>query len=248
MEFGIHGNASILLLEASTSTPVLYLPEVLFSNIHLEGVYTKASGGEQNMQLLGWNDSAAADFLINTPVFSMKFLELAAGSSLQTTTEPIYQIDILELDTENKAELNFQPLATKPFFVFELNVSGRQVVDNIVEADFTLNDQEITIDKDIAGDWILVYYYYTSEIEKVKIGKFINQGYFKILGQTIIYNQDTGEEEVLKFEFPRVNIRHQFNINMLNANNPEQVFTMFCTAIADDSKDKMLAKIFKPIV
>jgi len=246
MEFGIHGNANLVLLD-HTSKPVLFLPQVLFSNIDFQGAYVDASGGQQNMQLMGWSESATANFAIHTPIFSMRLLEIASGSLLNRVSQTVHSIDIIELDLENKGKLDFLPLDNKPFFVFELNPSGKQVASEIQSDDYSMDDKEITITKQLAGDWILVYYYYTSEVDMVEIGKFMNKGYFTIVGETVVHNKETGEEVLLKFEFPKVSIKNHFDLDMLNANNPDQVFIIVCSAVVEGSKDKVLARIFTPI-
>ncbi|MFA6711176.1 MAG: hypothetical protein WCS33_00470 [Candidatus Caldatribacteriota bacterium] len=245
MEFGIRGASNVLLSKYGNKEPILFLPEITFTDINLEGEFVPSKGGQQGMNLIAWNENAEATFRIRTPIFSMEFLEITAGSELVTKETFIHEIQVLQLDEDNKAKLKSSPSNKRPIFVFELNVSGRQITNKITEKNYVIDGDEITVTTSLTGDWILVYYYHKTSIQIVEIGKFVNMGYLSLLGETEIYNQDSGNTEFLKFDFPKIEIRQQFNLQMLNATNPDQFFFMDCVALIENPEDKVLLRLMK---
>lgn len=247
MEFGIRGASNVLLSRIVDSEPVIFLPQVTFSHLNMEGNFLPSKGGKQGMNLIAWNENSQANFRIQTPVFSMKFLEISSGSSLVDKEDFIHEIQVLEIDEENKVKLEFIPSNKKPFFIFELNTSGKQIINKLLEKDYSIDEDVITITASLVGDWILVYYYHKILLEIVKIGKTANLGYYSLIGETTIYNQNTAQEELLKFEFPKIEIQYQFDLQMLNAENPAQFFTMDCIALIESPEDMILLKLMKII-
>ena len=80
MEFGIRGASNVLLLSLATNEPVMFLPQITFSHLNMEGNFVPSTGGRQGMNLVAWNENSQANFRIRTPVFSMKFLKISSGS------------------------------------------------------------------------------------------------------------------------------------------------------------------------
>lgn len=247
MEFGIRGTSNVLISRLSDEDPIIFLPNVSFSGIHVEGEFVSSRGGEGGMNLIAWNENVKADFRLTTPIFSMNFLSITTGSTLNVKEGLIHETEILECDEENKIKLKSIPSDKKPLFIFELDKSGRQIVNKISKENFEQDGDIIEILVSLAGDWVLVYYYHKTTIEQLQIGKPENLGYCSLVGDTIIYNRNTAESESLKFEFPKIEIKNQFDLNILNADNPNQYFVMDCSAVVKDSKDKVLLRMAKTV-
>lgn len=245
MEFGIRGASNVLLLSLATNEPVMFLPQITFSHLNMEGNFVPSTGGRQGMNLVAWNENSQANFRIRTPIFSMKFLKISSGSSLSNKEIFVHEIESLEIDEDNKVKLKFIPSDKKSFFIFELNVSGQQIVKKLLETDYSIDEDVITITASLASDWVLVYYYHKTLLEIVEIGKSVNSGYYSLIGETTIYNQNTTEEELLKFQFPKIEIQYQFDLQMLNAENPDQFFAMDCAALVDNPEDMILLRLMK---
>ena len=242
MEYVVQGNSELVILNYETKEPVLYLPEAHLTHIDIEGDYRTTSGGTQGLDLLGWNRAAGDTFVIYTPLLSMKLLELSSGSQLQVNNNQLTtEVEQIEINNSATFETTYPPESIK---VYQLNQSGysilsKLVVDNIDEATVTLSST--------TDGWLLVIYETISNIEELAIGKFINKGFFTIIGEVDIYNRNDATKEQLKFEFPKVNIVNSFNVKVLNNIDTGQVFTMQCQALVEDSIDKSLIRIIKRI-
>lgn len=246
MEYAIKGKTRVVFLDYQTKTPILYLPNVFMGHVEVEGVHRTTSGGEQGLDFLGWNRNAGDSFILYTSLFSMKFLEMTAGSLLEEKQEIIKEIQHFELnEATDEIELDYTPLKIEKTFVYQLNSSGRYIEKQININ--TISDNNLTLEENVDHS-VVVIYDTLANVEKVDIGKFLNKGFISIVGDTDIYNRDTGEKEKLYFEFPKININNSFNVKMLNSDEQmNQMFTMECQALVEEKIGKSLVRIIKRI-
>ncbi len=240
MEFGVQGLSNVMLLDYVTKSPILFLKEVLFTNIGLVGDLVKQKGGEQGLNLMAWNNKSDATFTIHTPIFSMKFLEVSAGADFYQKEQIVAEVELLEVE-DDKATLKYEPIESKEFFIYEMDKSARNMLDQVI--DYDLDGQDIILETSISNEWILVFYYHKDQYNINNIGKFINRGFYTLVGTATLYNQNEAKEEELKFEFPKVQINQQFNLQMLNSKNPNQIFSIECTALIESTNDKTLLRL-----
>jgi len=242
LEYSIQGDSQIVIMEYQTKKPLLYLPEGHMTHIEIENDARVSSGGEQGLSLLGWNRNASDGFIVYTPLFSMKFLELASGTVLEDASGNITEIETVEMNSNKTVSLNYNIDITKPYYVYQLNSSGRNMT-NLLEIDNVV-DNVITL-KNNASNWVLVVYQTIGNIERLDIGKFINKGFYSMSGTTEVYNRNDSSKELLYFEFPKISIEHSFNIKILNNTDTGQVFSMRCQALVEESINKSLIRIIK---
>ena len=246
--YGVHNVGNVLILEYMTKKPVLYLPEVTFSGIDLENEFKHESGGHQGMSLIGWNAAPDAKFTIQTPVLSMKFLELAAAGDIESNTSLLHEVEVLDLDSNHAAKLSFEPSQSNPIYVFAVDTSGRQILQEITVYSLSTDNGKhyITLSNPVASGLIMIFYYTTDTADVLNLGPEVNKGYYTLIGETGIYNEQTANEEQLKFQFPKVQIIQSFNLKMLNAKSPNQMFAIICHALKDE-KEKVLFKLMKRV-
>lgn len=230
MEYVIQGCSDVVIKNYKNQFPILYLPEAFLSSIHSEGEYKTSSGGKQGMSLIGWNTENDSHFVIQTPTITMQILEMTAGGSRESQIKIVNTMERIEGIGSNTITLSHFPIDVSSIQVFRLSQSGNTIatpleVDNLNGKSLTLTTSE--------NDWILVLYSFNGEVDEINIGKFKNQGYCIIEGITDIYNENTGVSEKLYFKFPKVEISPNFNIQMLNNNNPDYLFNIYCNALKE---------------
>lgn len=230
LEYGTRGCSNVVIADYKTKTPILYLSEALFSSIDSEGEYKVSTGGEQGMSLLGWNTESSTQFVVQTPVFSMKFLEMAAGARREIKQDSVVNMETIEGDGTTEIELEYVPDASF-IKVFKLNNSGGFIVSSLTVE--SVDEKVLTLNEAQSG-WVLVLYKHDADIDQVNIGKFINSGFYCIYGKLEIYDQNQAVSDILYFEFPKVEIKYSFNLKMLNSNSPNQLFSIYCNALKEE--------------
>jgi hypothetical protein len=240
MEHGIRGFSDVVISKYKDREPVLYLSEVVFTNIVTEGDYKVASGGQDGFDLLGWNTSSKSQFIIKTPVFSMNFLEMSAGGELQKQETLIHEVETIELDDTDTFDLSYLPVLTEVFKIYLMDKTSRIIVQEIEMKE--IDEKTITL-KSSYNNWIMIIYTYEKEAEIVNIGKFINKGFYTLYGKTTLTSLSTSSESVLYFHFPKVEIIHSFDLKMLNSSSPNQFFNIHCNAIKEDGSLVRLIKV-----
>lgn len=242
MEYLIKNMANILLLDYETKEPLLFIPEALFSNINLSGELKSSRGGTEGLTLISWNSGASVSFLLQTPILSMEFLEISTKGKLNKGKFLTHEIEVIELDSEGRGELKYTPSEEKDIYIFSLDKSGRFIKKPIFHYDL---EENILKDLQPKADWFLVFYYHKAFCQKLDIGKTMMSGYYSIIGNVNIYNKETSETEVFKFEFPKINIEQLIDLNLLNSSNPNQRFNLQCQALVENEKDKVLLRLVK---
>jgi hypothetical protein len=241
MEYVIQGYSQVTILEHTTKTPVLFFPEAYFTNIQLESKNKIGSGGQQGLDLIGWGTESEGKFLIYSPIFSMKFLELMSGSDLKNMEYSFIETELQEINNNTITLLNL-PDTESDIEVYQLNSSGKQIMGQIIISN--IDGKEILLDGNSDG-WALIIYRIKEEVEIIDVGKIINKGYYSIVGNVQIYDNISAESQLLRFEFPKVIINNNFNIKVLNSRNPEEIFTLHCHALVEEKIDKSLLRIIK---
>lgn len=242
-EYLIQGYSQISILEYTTKKPILYFPEAHVANMKIESSSRIGSGGQQGLDLIGWNSQADGQFLILSPIFSMKFLEIAAGSEIKEQSH-IYMEMETHLIENNTIALTNVPVENTEIKVYQLNSSGKLILNEISIDNVDSNIVELTGEH---SNWALILYYVQDNVELLDIGKFVNKGYYSIIGNFEIYNNISAEKELLKFEFPKVLINNSFNVKVLNNRNPEEVYILQCQALLEETINKSLLRIIRRI-
>ncbi len=240
MEYTVQGYSQVTVLEYLSRKPVLFFPEAHFANVGIEGTAVVGSGGQQSLDLIAWNDGNKGKFILYSPTFSMKFLELAAGSDLQEKTESFTKSETIEIQS-NTIVLNDIPDIGKLLKIYKLEADGKTINSELTIN--TIDDNTITLMGNNDG-WVLVVYEVSISAEIIDIGKSVNKGYYSVLGTSVLYSKEEDKEE-LYFEFPKVSIHNNFDIKTLNARNPDSYFVLTCEALADEKFNKSLLRIIK---
>jgi len=242
-EYLIQGYSQISILEYVTKKPVLYFPEAHVANIQVESNSRIGSGGKQNLDLIGWNTEGDGQFVILSPIFSMKFLEIAAGSEIKERSHIFMEMETQMIENNEIILVNI-PAENKEIKVYQLNSSGKLILDEIDIAN--INENTLELNGNHSG-WALIFYYIEDTVELLDIGKFVNKGYYSVIGNFEIYNNVSAEKEILRFEFPKVLINNSFNVKLMNNRNPEEVYMLQCQALLEEEINKSLLRIIRRV-
>ena len=241
MEHSIQGYSQVTILEYVNKTPILFFPQAFFTSIDMKGESRIGSGGQQGLDLIGWNTENNGTFLIHTPMFTMKLLEVIAGTKVKEINESFMEVEVSEIDNNTITLLN-TPFRADLMQIYQLDSTGKFISNSIAIG--SVDDTVVTLNGNYDG-WALVTYYIQEEIDLLEIGKFNDEGYYTIIGSLEMYNKLTTITETLRFEFPKVIINNSFDIKTLNNRNPDEVFTLNCQALIEDKMNKSLLRIIK---
>ncbi len=240
MEYTVQGYSQITILEYISRQPVLFFPEAHFASLGIQGAAVDEGGGKQNLDLIAWNEGNKGQFILYTATFSMKFLEVAAGSDLQEKEEFFTRTETIEIE-DNTITLEDTPNTDNLLKIYKLEADGKAINSELTID--SISDNIITLSGSNSG-WVLVVYETSINAEVLNIGKSINKGYYTIIGSSTLYSKEEEQSE-LYFEFPKVSIRNNFDIKALNSGDLESYYTLTCEALADEKFNRSLLRIIK---
>jgi hypothetical protein len=242
VEYTIQGYSEITLLKYSDRLPLLYFPEAHLVDASVEMREFMSRGGQQHLPLSGWSTMADGNFILYSPSFSMKFLEVIAGSDLVEGKDYVERVERVEI-VNNELILSETPTLDMSITINHLDSSGK-IIGELLSMD-SIEGNTIVLSGQYDG-WALIAYYIHETVQKIDIGNVVNKGYYTVIGKAELYqNNSTIDNEFLYFEIPKIIINHSFSINILNSRNPEQVFGLNCTAMKDAGINGNLLRLTK---
>lgn len=205
------------LYDMETGRPVIFFDTLKTSEIAVTSEKVYARGGKGNNKLLTWELNKEATLTIEDALISPKSLELVTGMATQTGAQKItmrqdtvYENGVskgdlypLTASSTGVIELAFAPNeSAADILVYEVNDDCGTPIDM---ANATISDKKLTVAA-AANKKIVVYYTYQSSAETetytVAADKF--SGTYKLVGDTVIRNANTGKDEAFQIVIKNV--------------------------------------------
>lgn len=228
-KFGAKEVMDVILYDMSSNKPVIFFDTLKTSSIEVTSEKVYARGGKGNAKLITWELNKEGKLTIEDALLSPKSLELISGVATVTGAQTVYMRQATTYDTTgsipvDKGEL--YPLTASPSGVIELAYTPKEAasgilvyeVENdcetpIVMTNATLTGKTLTVPA-AADKKLVVYYTFSSaaSTETYVIDSSHFSGTYKLVGNTVIRNRETGKDEAFQVVIP--NLKWSSNLNL----------------------------------
>lgn len=249
--FGVREVADVTFYNIDSGKPELFLDTLKMTNLENTAETSYARGGKGNPRLLAWDYNRESTMTIQDALLTPRSLGIVSGKAVQSGSTEVYKRERLEVDSDYKIELDKEPIEDS-VYVYISN-DGYEHEEELTKGDssntgeFDLNEKEITLNEDDVseGDKVLVYYKYETDDDAItiKINSDTFPGYYLVIGDTVVRNEKTGEDEPFQLIIPKAKVQAEFNIEMEAGGDPA-VFD-FNLDIFKSDEDTNMVKMVK---
>jgi len=235
--YGLREVADLTFFDLTTNKPFLYIDYALTSTNEHSAETVYATGGKGNPRRLAFDGNRQSTLTISTQIIDFRLISLLAGAEVEKGVTNVFKREVLTAvdDTGSvKITLSETPV-TGTVTVFPLSsdaVAGE-------EEDITVTGSDVTITDGTAGTQYVAYYQFESDsnAEKISFKAKNFPKYCKIVGDTLIKNEATGENEPFQMVAHKAKPQANFTLTMASEGDPttlEMTFDLFASQENDD--------------
>jgi hypothetical protein len=235
--YGLREVADLTFFDLTTNKPFLYMDYALTSTNEHSADTTYATGGKGNPRRLAFDGNRQSTLTISTQIIDFRIIALLAGADVEKGATNVFKREVLTaVDDEGSVKITLSEIPVNgTVTVFPLSsdaIAGE-------EEDITVEDSDVTITTGTAGTQYVAYYQFQSDINAEKISfKAKNfPKYCRIVGDTLIKNETTGENEPFQMIAHKAKPQANFTLTMASEGDPttlEMTFDLFADASVDD--------------
>lgn len=250
-KYGVKEVLDCTLYDMATNKPVIYFDTLKTSGLEFSNDKVYARGGKGNSKQITWEVNKEGTMTIEDALLSPKSLELITGIATKTGVATIYARQSTEFDSEGNDKGALYPLKADASGVIALGHTPKEAASNILVylADddcgealsmdgATLSEKNLTV-AGAANKEVVVYYTYDSDSSAqtwvVDASHF--SGTYKLVGDTVIRNRDTGKDEAFQVSVP--NLKWSSNLKLDFAAEGDPTPTSFECEVMKASNGQM---------
>ena len=235
--YGLREVCDLTFFDLTTNKPFLYMDYALTSTNEHSAETTYATGGKGNPRRLAFDGNRQSTLTISTQIIDFRIIALLAGAEVEKGVTNIFKREVLTAVDDGgiiKITLSQTPV-NGTVTVFPLSsdaVAGE-------EEDITVMDNDIIITNGTAGTQYVAYYQFKSDsnAEKISFKAKNFPKYCRIVGDTLIKNEATGENEPFQMVAHKAKPQANFTLTMASEGEPttlEMTFDLFASQENDD--------------
>jgi len=248
--YGLREVADLTFFDLTTNKPFLYMDYALTSTNEHSADTTYATGGKGNPRRLAFDGNRQSTLTISTQIIDFRLISLLAGADVEKCVTNVFKREVLtakEVDGEGdsssvKITLSKTPVTdTVTVFPLSFDAIAEKEEKITVTADPITGkiDNDITITNGTAGTQYVAYYQFESDsnAEKISFKAKNFPKYCRIVGDTLIKNETTGENEPFQMIAHKAKPQANFTLTMASEGDPttlEMTFDLFADASVDD--------------
>mgnify|MGYP001351129593 CR=1 FL=1 len=251
-KFGVKEVMDVTFYDTATGKPVLFCDTLKMTNLENTAEETSARGGKGNAKLLSWDFNREATMAIQDALLPPRSFELLSGNKVTKGTAKIHmrQSTVWE-NGVNKGQLF--PLTASATGEIQLAFTPNETASNILvylaEDDggtpltgATLNNTTLTVTS-AANKKVVVYYTYNVDsAETYLITSDAFPSTYKIVGDTVIRNAETGKDEAFQIVINKAKVKPGFSLQF-QADGDPSVFDMNIEILRESDNTKMITMI-----
>lgn len=236
--YGVREVADLIFYDLKTNKPFLYIPYALTNSNEHKSQVTYARGGKYNPKRLAFDGERESTFKISTQLIDFRIISMLAGADVSSGETNVFKREeLVVVDNASNLEVTLSqtPIADSisVFAIAEDAETGKEFVN---ATDYTVAGNVVTITKAgvNADDKVAVYYQFTSAATAEKVS-FTTDNFpvtCKIVGETIIKNEATGENEPFQMVVYKAKPLADFTLDMASEGEPAK-FEMNFELLAD---------------
>lgn len=258
-KFGAKEVMDVVLYDMETDRPVIQFDSLKTSSLSVTSEKVYARGGKGNPKLITWEINKEATMTIEDALISPKSLELISGIARKVGVQTIRMRQLNEYENgESKGKL--YPLTAdstgKILLAFKPSVTVDKIIAYPVNSDcedkakfdmtgatLAADTNELTI-ADAAGQKVVVYYDYESDAtaETYIIDAEHFSGTYKLVGDTVLRNQQTGKDEAFQVTIPNLKFTSNLELGFAAEGDPSTT-TFECEVMRDANTGAMIQMV-----
>lgn len=224
-KFGAKEVMDVVLYDMSSNKPVIFFDTLKTSNIEVTSEKVYARGGKGNSKLITWELNKEGKVTIEDALISPKSIELVSGLATQTGAQTVYMRQTTKfIDGVNQGEMC--PLTASNTGVIELGYAPKETATKIIVYEASddcgtaldmstasLTGKTLTVAA-AANKNVVVYYTFESaaNTETYTVDSSHFAGTYKMVGNTVVRNRDTGKDEAFQIVIP--NLKWSSNLTL----------------------------------
>lgn len=242
----------VTLYDLVTKYPVMYFDTLKVTNLEGSAEVTEIQGGKGNSTLASVSHTKAINVQFDDAIMTMSSLALLTGGELRegTNDNKIVMVEselVKVADGATKLVLSRKPRMGSYVYI-------AQMIDGILSTATRLDEAVSTDSNEVSLDGFhnykedgtigeatfRVFYEYemgfptqAEELTEITVLADKFAGTYRFIGDTLLFNQYTGSNDVFQIEIPRLNLDSSFSIN-LSAATEAVVFSFKGKALRDD--------------
>lgn len=243
-KFGIKDVCDVTFFDLRTDLPVLRMDTLKMTNIENVAASSTARGGKGNSKLLTWDFDRDATMQIQDALMSETSIGLLTGNAVVKGSKDIHRFQSVKIK---------DIVADKVITLEKDAIAGTiQVLHNgtplALTTDFTVatpTPSKVTLVKTVAvGDKIEIFYLYKSDASAttIKISSDAFPGYYKVVGDTVVRNAETGTDEPFQIVVHKAKLQPGFTLNF-QADGDPSVFDMNLEVMRAEGSTSMIEMI-----
>lgn len=235
--YGLREVCDLTFFDLTTNKPFLYMDYALTSTNEHSADTTYATGGKGNPRRLAFDGNRQSTLTISTQIIDFRIIALLAGADVEKGVTNVFKREVLTaVDDEGTIKITLsQTPVNGTVTVFPLSsdaVAGE-------EEEITVIDNDIIITNGTAGAQYVAYYQFESDsnAEKISFKARNFPKYCRIVGDTLIKNEATGENEPFQMIAHKAKPQANFTLTMASEGDPttlEMTFDLFANPENDD--------------
>ncbi|MEK5036299.1 hypothetical protein MKY96_33140 [Paenibacillus sp. FSL R7-0302] len=241
-KYGVKEVADVTMFDLSSNLPFLFLDTLKMTVIENQAETSYARGGKGNPKLLGWDFNREATVQMQDALMSMKSISLLTGNKVVTGVANVHSREVLTAVVGATGKTKVTPSKTP----LAGTVSAFLVSDDSNPVEATVATGDITFDvADVAvGAQVAVYYLFatTADAQTIRISADKFPAYIKVVGDTVIRNARTGEDEAFQFIIHKAKIAPNFTLTF-QADGEPTAFDMNLDVFRRDTDSEMISMI-----
>jgi len=236
--YGLREVADLTFFDLTTNKPFLYMDYALTSTNEHSADTTYATGGKGNPRRLAFDGNRQSTLTISTQIIDFRIIALLAGAEVENGTTNVFKREVLTAVADDggdvKITLSETPVdgTVTVFPLFSDAVAGE-------EEDIIVTGDDVAITDGEAGIQYVAYYQFESDenAEKISFKAKNFPKYCRIVGDTLIKSETTGENEPFQMVAHKAKPQANFTLTMASEGDPttlELTFDLFASQENDD--------------
>lgn len=256
-KFGAKEVMDVTFYDTVTKKPVAFFDTLKMSSIENTSDESSAKGGKGNPDLLTWNFNRSATMKIQDALLSPKSFQMLSGNSVSKGVTTVYmrqETDYAIIDGKMQSKGDLFPLTASGAGSITLAFTPKETASNVLVYDITDDGGTPLAAGTLSGlvltnaAWankkVVAYYTYdtdsSAETYLITSDKFPST--FRIVGDTVVRNADTGKDEPFQVIIEKAQLQSNFTLTF-QADGDPSVFDMDIKIQRAADSSKMITMI-----
>lgn len=242
IKYGVKEVADVTFYDLTSNKPVLFLDTLKMTTVENKADTSYARGGKGNPKLLGWDFNREATVKMQDALMSMKSISLMTGNDVITGATNAYKREVLTavvgVTGKTKVTTSKQPIANS-VTAFLISDDAESVAATVATSDVTFDAADVAV-----GTQVAVYYQYATDAnaQTIRISADKFPSYIKVVGDTVVRNATTGQDEAFQLIIHKAKIAPNFTLTF-QADGDPTAFDMDLDVFRRDTDSEMISMI-----